>query len=142
MGSRHLCLFLSDGRIEIDNNTVERTIRPIALNRKNARFAGHDAGAENWAPSVLSSKRANSMLSRSKPEKILHLKPINWRGHYQLSSDSARVSDAPVRPPQGVQQHRVGGGPGTVKTHVATALGVHAIKHHHKRVRSFRSSNW
>ncbi|WP_146010375.1 transposase domain-containing protein, partial [Acidimangrovimonas sediminis] len=32
-----------------DNNTVERTIRPIALNRKNALFAGHDAGAENWA---------------------------------------------------------------------------------------------
>jgi hypothetical protein len=44
-----LCIFLGDGRIEIDNNTVERTIRPIALNRKNALFAGHDAGAENWA---------------------------------------------------------------------------------------------
>jgi transposase len=44
-----LCLFLTDGRIEMDNNTVERTIRPIALNRKNALFAGHDAGAENWA---------------------------------------------------------------------------------------------
>ncbi|MEL7388410.1 MAG: IS66 family transposase [Pseudomonadota bacterium] len=44
-----LILFLSDGRIEIDNNTVERTIRPIALNRKNALFAGHDAGAQNWA---------------------------------------------------------------------------------------------
>ena len=44
-----LILFLTDGRIELDNNTVERTIRPIALNRKNALFAGHDAGAENWA---------------------------------------------------------------------------------------------
>lgn len=44
-----LKLFLTDGRIEIDNNTVERTIRPIALNRKNALFAGHDTGAENWA---------------------------------------------------------------------------------------------
>lgn len=30
-------------------DSVERTIRPIALNRKNALFAGHDAGAENWA---------------------------------------------------------------------------------------------
>jgi len=40
--------FLIDGRVEIDNNTVERTIRPIALNRKNALFAGHDAGADNW----------------------------------------------------------------------------------------------
>ena len=44
-----LTLFLTDGRIELDNNTVERTIRPIALNRKNALFAGHDAGAQNWA---------------------------------------------------------------------------------------------
>lgn len=41
--------FLTDGRVEIDNNTVERTIRPIALNRKNALFAGHETGAENWA---------------------------------------------------------------------------------------------
>jgi transposase len=44
-----LCLFLTDGRIEIDSNAVERTIRTIALNRKNALFAGHDAGAEDWA---------------------------------------------------------------------------------------------
>ena len=44
-----LCLFLEDGRVELDNNSVERTIRPISLNRKNALFAGHDAGAQNWA---------------------------------------------------------------------------------------------
>ena len=44
-----LILFLSDGRIELDNNPVEPTIRPIALNRKNALFAGHDTGAQNWA---------------------------------------------------------------------------------------------
>jgi transposase len=41
--------FLEDGRIEIDTNVIERSMRPIALNRKNALFAGHDAGAENWA---------------------------------------------------------------------------------------------
>lgn len=44
-----LRLFLTDGRVETDSNAVERTIRPIALNRKNALFAGHDAGAANWA---------------------------------------------------------------------------------------------
>ena len=44
-----LILFLKDGRIEMDSNAVERTIRPIALQRKNALFAGHDAGAQNWA---------------------------------------------------------------------------------------------
>jgi transposase len=44
-----LSRFLDDGRIEIDSNTVERSIRPIALNRKNALFAGSDGGAEHWA---------------------------------------------------------------------------------------------
>jgi transposase len=43
-----LQLFLSDGRIEIDSNAVENTIRPLALNRKNALFAGHDEGGTNW----------------------------------------------------------------------------------------------
>ncbi len=43
-----LTLFLDDGRIEIDSNTVERAIRPVALNRKNALFAGHDRGAVHW----------------------------------------------------------------------------------------------
>ena len=37
--------FLNDGRVEIDSNVVERSIRPIALNRKNALFAGSDGGA-------------------------------------------------------------------------------------------------
>lgn len=41
--------FLDDGRIEIDSNTVERSIRGLALTRKNALFAGHDRGAEGWA---------------------------------------------------------------------------------------------
>jgi transposase len=44
-----LVSFLDDGRIELDTNVVERSIRPIVLNRKNALFAGHDQGAENWA---------------------------------------------------------------------------------------------
>jgi transposase len=44
-----LVRFLEDGRIEIDSNTVERSMRPIALSRKNALFAGSDEGAQNWA---------------------------------------------------------------------------------------------
>jgi transposase len=44
-----LTRFIDDGRIELDNNTVERSIRPIKLNRKNALFAGSDGGAEHWA---------------------------------------------------------------------------------------------
>ena len=44
-----LCRFLEDGRIELDNNPVERAIRPVALGRKNHLFAGSDGGGERWA---------------------------------------------------------------------------------------------
>jgi transposase len=44
-----LLLFLGDGRIEMDTNSVERANRLIALTRKNSLFAGHDEGAANWA---------------------------------------------------------------------------------------------
>lgn len=44
-----LTRFLDDGRIELDSNVVERSMRPVALQRKNALFAGHELGAENWA---------------------------------------------------------------------------------------------
>jgi transposase len=44
-----LTRFLDDGRIELDSNVVERTIRPLALNRKNSLFAGSDDGGDHWA---------------------------------------------------------------------------------------------
>jgi len=44
-----LSRFLDDGRVDLDSNAVERSIRPLALNRKNALFAGSDEGGDNWA---------------------------------------------------------------------------------------------
>jgi len=44
-----LTRFLTDGRLDMDTNTVERAIRPITLNRKNALFAGSDEGGHAWA---------------------------------------------------------------------------------------------
>ena len=44
-----LTRFIDDGRIEVDSNIVERAIRPLALSRKNALFAGSDGGGEAWA---------------------------------------------------------------------------------------------
>ena len=41
--------FLSDGRIEIDSNIVERAIRPQTITRKNALFAGSHGGGRSWA---------------------------------------------------------------------------------------------
>lgn len=43
-----LCVFLEDGRVEMDTNPVENLIRPLTLNRKNALFAGHDEGGASW----------------------------------------------------------------------------------------------
>ena len=44
-----LTRYLDDGRIEIDNNVVERAMRPIALGRKTHLFAGSDDGGRYWA---------------------------------------------------------------------------------------------
>lgn len=41
-----LCLYTTDGKLEIDNNLVENSIRPLAIGKKNYLFAGsHDAAA-------------------------------------------------------------------------------------------------
>ena len=60
-----LVLFLDDGRVEIDSNTVERTIRPIKLGAKNHLFAGSDGGAESWA--VLASLIQTAKLNDVEP---------------------------------------------------------------------------
>lgn len=39
-----LTRFCNDGCIEIDNNTAERSIRPLVLGRRNYLFAGSDSG--------------------------------------------------------------------------------------------------
>jgi transposase len=88
-----LCRFLDDGRIELDNNTVERAIRPIALGRKNHLFAGSDGGAARWAvvASLLATAKLNDVepfaylkdvlerLSEGHPKSRLDdLLPWNW----------------------------------------------------------------
>ena len=44
-----LSAYAYDGELEIDNNLVENTIRPIALGRKNYLFAGSDETAQHLA---------------------------------------------------------------------------------------------
>ena len=61
--------FLNDGRIEIDSNIVERSIRPIALNRKNALFAGSDEGGAAWG--VVASLIETCKLNRVEPHAYL-----------------------------------------------------------------------
>jgi transposase len=58
-----LTRYRDDGRIEIDNNTAERSIRPIVLGRRNYLFAGSDAGGERAANiySLINSAMLNTL---------------------------------------------------------------------------------
>src|SRR3954463_14021269 len=60
-----LVLFLEDGRLELDTNTVEGATRPISLGRKNALFAGSDGGACHWA--IVASLVATAKLNGVEP---------------------------------------------------------------------------
>jgi len=64
-----LTRYLDDGRLEIDTNTVERSMRPVALGRKNHLFAGSDGGGETWA--VLASLLQTAKLNGRDPEGYL-----------------------------------------------------------------------
>jgi transposase len=90
-----LVLFLEDGRLELDTNSIERAIRPIALGRKNSLFAGSDGGACHWAivASLVATAKLNGvepqawltdvlerMVSgRTKAHELGRLLPWNWR---------------------------------------------------------------
>jgi transposase len=90
-----LVLFLEDGRLELDTNVIERAIRPIALGRKNALFAGSDGGARHWAivASLMATAKLNGveplawltdvlerMVSgRTKAHELERLLPWNWK---------------------------------------------------------------
>lgn len=90
-----LVLFLDDGRIEMDTNVGERAIRPVALTRKNALFAGSDGGAEHWAiaMTLIATAKLNGIeplawltdvlerlvSGRTKQHEIEQLLPWNWQ---------------------------------------------------------------
>ncbi len=58
-----LSRFVGDGNIEIDNNAAERSLRGVALGRKNYLFAGSDAGGERAAAiySLIGSAKLNGL---------------------------------------------------------------------------------
>ena len=90
----------------MDSNTVERSIRPIALNRKNALFAGSDEGGEVNASfvSLLASAQMHKLepwsylrdllcLLPSWPRKrILDLSPLHWNKTRQQDDTQQRLA--------------------------------------------------
>ncbi len=77
-----LTRFLDDGRIEIDSNVVERSIRPIALGRKNHLFAGSDGGGEQWAviASLVETCKMNAVDPQAYLHDVLSSRAIPWVG--------------------------------------------------------------
>jgi transposase len=66
---RALMRYCEDGRIEIDNNAAERSLRAVALGRKNYLFAGSDAGGERAA--IIYSLLGTAKLNGIDPEGYL-----------------------------------------------------------------------
>jgi hypothetical protein len=64
-----LILFIEDGRLEPDTNVVERSIRPIAIGRKNSLFCGNEDGGETWA--ILASLVNTAKLNGLDPQTYL-----------------------------------------------------------------------
>ncbi len=85
--------YLSDGQLELDNNTCERSIRPIALGRKNYLFMGSVGGgkAAAVAYTLIETAKMNNVdpeawltwvlqrLPDHKINRIDELMPWNWQ---------------------------------------------------------------
>ena len=92
--------YLHDGRIEIDNNAAERSIRGIALGRKNYLFAGSDTGGNRAAAvySLIETCKLNTIdpeaylrdiLARipdHKINRINELLPWNWQAGQNVAT--------------------------------------------------------
>jgi hypothetical protein len=61
-----LAAFLDDGRIEVDSNVVERSMKSVALTRKNSLFVGNERGGMTFA--VLASLVNTCKLNSVDPE--------------------------------------------------------------------------
>jgi transposase len=76
-----LARYVEDGRLEIDNNRAENTLRGVALGRKNWLFAGSDAGG----------RRAAAIYSLIETAKLNGVEPFAY-----LRDVLARIADHPI----------------------------------------------
>jgi len=96
-----LIRFLDDGRFELDTNIVERAMRPVALGRKNALFAGADSGGKHWAivATLIQTAKLNDVeplawltdvlkrivSGKTKRNQLDTLLPWNWKQQHEVA---------------------------------------------------------
>lgn len=86
-----LCLYATNGRLNIDNNPVENSIRPVAVGRKNYLFAGsHEAAGR--------SAMLYSLLGTCKMHGV---EPFHW-----LCSVVQTIADHPINRIEELLPHR------------------------------------
>ena len=82
--------YLYDGILEIDNNLVENTIRPLALGRKNYLFAGSHKAAQ----------RAAMVYSLLGTCKLHGVNPTQWLAHVLANILQTKYDDVKMLYPQ------------------------------------------
>jgi transposase len=91
-----LTRYRDDGRLEIDNNAAERSLRPVALGRKNFLFAGSDAGGERAA--ALYTLIGTAKLNGLDPEAYLRAALSQIAEHRSTGSTSCCRGSSPHHP--------------------------------------------
>ncbi len=123
-----------------------RGLKMFGMSQAVAELAEQGAPAFETAVPVLSQLLKAEMAEREVRSIAYHTKTARFPAYKDLASfdfAASEVNEATIR-----QLHRgefteradnvvLIGGPGTGKTHIATALGVQAVEHHRKKVRFF-----
>jgi transposase len=86
-----LSAYVNDGRLNIDNNPVENSIRPVALGRKNYLFAGSHEAA----------KRSAMLYSLLGTAKMHGIEPYRW-----LNNVLKQIAEHPVNKVAELLPHR------------------------------------
>jgi hypothetical protein len=99
-----LTRFLDDGRIELDTNIVERSIRPIVLNRKNALFV-RAPGDRDQLFRLIATRRARpwgitgccALAASGHAAAAPPSSPMNWRRLPARASSVGGISSPSIR---------------------------------------------
>jgi transposase len=103
-----LTAFLDDGRVEVDSNVVERSMKSVALTRKNSLFVGSVRGGKTFAviASLVNTCKLNGVdpevwladvLERIvsgnvKANEMERLLPWNWKAECEVTAQERRAA--------------------------------------------------